>query len=390
MSPNANDGSLNWSPGTTAVLRPEPGVALRRIDPRFRPVWERCSPRNQTALSRFFLPARSTRPLLQPTRPRILKWYCPFAPQTVFPSGHRYCINVYTGCAHDCRYCYAVSYEPSCAGPKKDFARLLGQDLDDLERFDVPAAPVHLSNSTDPFQPLEARLRHARTALEGLLEHRHRFTTIVLLTKNPSLAAQAEYSALLRALGTLPVDHPRRDVWQANRCPPLQVEVSLAFWRDEARLFWDPGAPPVAARVEGIRALRAAGIPVVLRIDPLLPRSPLRENPPLAMRDLGLAEAHTLEDLDRLVRFAREVEARHVVYSTAKIVRPRFRPTDRAMAGLRTAYETLSSPGPLLFRGGSWRLPTDVAARVTEPFLTICRRHGVAAKFCRTNLLETP
>lgn len=89
-----------------------PAELLARIDERFRPVWLDKPPEYQRALAQYFLPRKSKKPVLGPTRPRVLKWYCPFAHQKVFPSGHRYCINVYTGCAHACEYCYAASYEP--------------------------------------------------------------------------------------------------------------------------------------------------------------------------------------------------------------------------------------------------------------------------------------
>jgi hypothetical protein len=71
-----------------------------QIDEKFRPVWEGLTPQHQAALALFFLPHRSSKDVLAPTRPRVIKWYCPFAGQKVFPSGHRYCINDYTGCVH--------------------------------------------------------------------------------------------------------------------------------------------------------------------------------------------------------------------------------------------------------------------------------------------------
>jgi hypothetical protein len=309
----------------------------------------------------------------------VIKWYCPFARQAVFPSGHRYCINVYTGCAHGCVYCYAAGYEPEQAGAKRDFARRLALDLDDLERFDVPPAPVHISNSTDPFQPLEERLGHTKHALEGLLGHRHRFTSVTILTKNPSLAAREDYLALLRGLAEAPAGEVG-----------VQVEVSVAFWRETARVFWDPGAPAVSDRLAGIRALRAAGIPVVLRIDPLFPRSPLPTRPQAALAGFGLAEAQTLGDLEALVAFGREVAARHVAYSPARIVRNRRGPMTPAMSGLLAVYRFLCNPGKPDWRGGSWRLPAAIAqAHVTGPFLALCERLGVPAKHCWQNLIET-
>jgi DNA repair photolyase len=363
---------------------------LARIDPKYRPVWEGRSPAEQIALRFYFLPHRSKKPVLAPTRPGVIKWYCPFAAQSSFPTGHRYCINVYAGCHHNCRYCYASGYEPPQPAAKRAYAQLLAKDLEDLDRFEVPAAPVHLSNSTAPFQPLEERLGHTRLALEGILAHRRRFSTVTVVTKNPSLAARDDYVQLLQALGEVPESQSKAARWQISRHPAVQVEVSLAFWREEARAFWDPRAPSVSERVEGVQALRAAGIPVVLRIDPLFPRSPLPPRFAHKMDDFGVVEAHTLEDLENLVSFAKTVGARHVVYSPAKIVLPRRRPMDPAMQNLLKVYQWISAPARPFWRGGSWRLLPQLAADyVTGRFLEICQRLGVKAKFCMTNLVET-
>lgn len=346
-------------------------------------MWDRLPENRQLALAAYFLHWGSKKKLIGSTRPRLLDWYCPFAAQTVFPSGHRYCVNVYSGCAHDCEYCYAVSYARSKASCKRDFERMLARDLTDLEAFDVPPAPVHLSNSTDPFQPLEQIHGHTRLALEGILEHRQRFTTVTMLTKNPLVPVKLGYVDLFEALGRLAPDHPM----QVN--PPFQVQVSLAFWRDEARRAYDVAAPSVEDRKAGVRALRDAGIPVVLRIDPLFPRSPLPLDGKRSMTDFGLTEAQTISDLEQLVAFARDVGVRHVVYSPVKIVQPRGRPLSETMSALLDLYRALSAPSRPVRRGGSWRLPKAVADElVVGPFLDICQRAGVAAKFCMRDLVE--
>jgi len=162
----------------------------------------------------YFLPHGSKKPTLCPTRPRVVKWYCPFASQRHFPSGHRYCVNVYTGCSHACEYCYAASYEPAAAGVKRDFARSLDKDLADLERFDVPPAPIHLSNSTDPFQPLERDAGHARLALWRILDHRGRFTTGGRGGLEPPLLHD-------RAASGTQVQH--QFAVQSGKSPPLQL-----------------------------------------------------------------------------------------------------------------------------------------------------------------------
>ncbi len=361
-----------------------------RIDPRFRPVWVGRPPHEQAALALYFLPHDSKKALLAPTRPRLIKWYCPFAAQSVFPSGHRYCVNVYTGCAFGCVYCYAAAYEPGIAGPKRNFARWLSNDLEDLERFDVPAAPVHLSNSTDPFQPLELKLGHTKQTLEGLLAYRHRFTTVTVITKNPLLAARPDYLQLLKALGEIGPSHPGRAKLSAANQPAVQVEVSVAFWREAACRFYDRSGPPLADRLDGIRALRAADIPVVLRIDPLFLRSPLPLKPGPSLKQFGLPEAQPLDDLEELVVFAKSMQVRHVVYSPLKIVRPRAHSLSPPMQCMLAVYRAVSAPEQPVWKGRSWRLPTRIArTHLIEPFLEICRRHGVHAKFCMSNLVET-
>jgi len=371
------------------ATRDEPDCLTGRIDEKFKPVFEACDSASRKALFQYFLPTHSRKPRLAPTRPRLIKWYCPFASQKVFPSGHRYCLNVYAGCGHRCLYCYAAAYSPERPAPKRDFERLLRKDLEDLERFNVPPAPVHLSNSTDPFQPLEARHGHARLALEKILETRHRFSTVTVLTKNPLGAATRGCLELFKALTILPEGHPRHAEFSASGIPPFCVEVSLAFWRQEPASVYDPCAPTPEERREGIRRLRAAGIPVVLRIDPLFPRSPLPGG--LALNHFGLAEAQTLQDLEQLVRFAKDMAVRHVVYSTVKIVQPRGRPLDPVMGRLRLVFEKLAAPGRPPFHSGSWRLPTPLAGQVVvQPFLALCADYGVQAKHCMRNLIEAP
>jgi DNA repair photolyase len=285
-------------------------------------------------------------------------------------------------------YCYAAAYSSPRPAPKGKFERLLAKDLEDLERFDVPPAPVHLSNSTDPFQKLERQHGHTRFALEQILKARHRFTTITILTKDPFWPTTAGYIDLFSELAELAESHPRHTEFSASGTPAFCVEVSLAFWRQEAASAYDPCAPSVEERMEGVRRLRAAGIPVVLRIDPLFPRSPVVGG---SLADYGLTEAQPMEDLEELVRFAKEMTVRHVVYSPVKIVQPRGRAVSPVMRQWRLVYERMAAPSRLIFRGGSWRLPPELAENsIVQPFLALCASYGVRAKHCMRNLIETP
>lgn len=368
----------------------ETGLSLAsRVHRKYRPVFDGMSDCDRAALAFYFLPHRSKKDMLEVTRPRVLKWYCPFADQRVFPSGHRYCINVYTGCEHQCEYCYAAGYVSRQAGCKNSFRTDIVKDLDALDAHDVPPAPVHISNSTDPLQSLEREHRHTFFALEQLAKRRHRFTTVTLLTKNPAVLMDQRYVDVLHTLGKLPSDHPRADWFAENGYSSVRVECSLAFHDEQSRRLLDPAAPSVESRMAAVRFLRARDIPVVIRIDPLFPRDPLPRGKRMA--DFGLPDVQPTADLENLIRFGREVGAAHLVYSIVKITRPRFGSLSATMEKMKGVYEHLASGESLAFRGGSWRLPREVSERlISRPFLDICRKHGIKAKPCKANLVSTP
>jgi len=360
---------------------------IERVNAKYKPVFDKFAPAQRAALACYFLPYKSKKQIIGITRPRVVKWYCPFADQIL--TGHRYCINVYAGCSHGCKYCYAQSYEPNQARCKGDFKKKLLKDLAEIEEFNLPPAPVHLSNSTDAFQPLELKQRLALYTLGQLQRYRRYFTSITVLTKNPAVLAEPEYSKTLKSLASLPADHPRKDLFESKAISALRVETSLAFWDERNTKFYDGGAPAVAQRTAAIKTLRQNDIPVVLRIDPLLPRNPLPGGKCLA--DFKLPDAQNLTALEKLIGFAAENRIIHIVYSVAKIVAPRYKPIPQAMQQLKQVYEYVAKPDKLIFRGGSWRLPKTIAQKhIVKPFLKICDSYNMKACFCKQNLLSTP
>ena len=115
------------------------GSLLERLDRKYVPAFERLAENERHKAALYFLPHASEKKTLSITRPRVIKWYCPFADQTVFPSGVRYCINVYSGCEHGCHYCYVQGYSgtkisDSLAKCKEGFRRQLLKDLADIEK----------------------------------------------------------------------------------------------------------------------------------------------------------------------------------------------------------------------------------------------------------------
>jgi hypothetical protein len=209
------------------------------------------------------------------------------------------------------------------------------------------------------------------------------------LTKNPAALMDDRYIQALHRLNCLPADHPRQDWFEEKGFSPLQLEISLAFFNDAHRRLLDPAAPSVESRMEAIRLLRQHGLPVFLRIDPLFPRDPLGGDK--LMADFGLSDVQSMSDLEGLVSFGRDASVQGIIYSVAKITRPQQGGLAPVMEQMKRVYQHLSAEKPLVFHGGSWRLPENVATQlVVGPFLELCTRFSMPAKACKANLITTP
>jgi hypothetical protein len=225
--------------------------------------------------------------------------------------------------------------------------------------------------------------------LEKLQEYRHRFSTITILTKNPAALLYPAYLDTLLALSHLHHAHPRYKYFQDNDLRPLWLEISLAFWNDKSREMSEPGAPSVESRLEAIAQLKHFGVPVALRIDPLFPRNPLPNGK--MMSDFELFDIQSHEDLKNLVSFCEQNRIEKIVYSPLKITNPRVGKLPVLMQQLRRIYGHLSGNRAIEFRGGSWRLPHDVAqVSLFDPLLRLCQAASITAKGCKENLLATP
>jgi hypothetical protein len=135
--------------------------------------------------------------------------------------------------------------------------------------------------------------------------------------------------------------------------------------------------------------LQHAGVPIAVRIDPLFPRDPLPNGK--KMNDFGLHDVQSHDDLQNLVSFCKQHKIEKIVYSPLKITNPRVGTLPTLMLQLRRVYEHLSGNRPLDFRGGSWRLPHEVAQIcLFAPLQQLCREAGITLKGCKENLISTP
>lgn len=167
-------------------------------------------------------------------------------------------LNPYRGCEHGCSYCYA---RPTHAylglSPGLDFETKLTAKLeaDRLLREELSAPgyrprPIALGTNTDPYQPIERRFEITRKVLEVLLEFRH---PVTITTKSALVVRDLD---LLVALAR-----------QELVCVWLSV---TSLDPDLARKL-EPRASSPRRRLDAIRRLSAAGVPVGVLVAPVIP-----------------------------------------------------------------------------------------------------------------------
>ena len=221
----------------------------------------RSSPRPDPAelLAAADLPSRespSGRPL---GRPLYVETECKSALNRVRNMPFKWSLNPYTGCHHNCTFCFARQFYATAdrGDPDADFQSLIYVKTNfprilrrELGRPSWKADLVALGTATDPYQPAEGRYRLTRGVLEALLEHR---TPLNMLTKSPLVQRDAEL------LGQL----------------SREVEVTVMFSITTMDLdLWkqvEPGTAQPIHRLRALRALRRAGVKAGVFMAPVLP-----------------------------------------------------------------------------------------------------------------------
>jgi DNA repair photolyase len=167
-------------------------------------------------------------------------------------------INPYRGCEHGCVYCFA---RPTHAylglSPGLDFeTQLVAKDnaAEALEReLRKPGyrpSSIALGANTDPYQPLERKLRITRSVLETLLAFGH---PVSIVTKSALVLRDLDLLQPMARLGLA-------RVWLSVGSLDRRIARTL-----------EPRASTPLRRIEAIRALAAAGVPAGVITAPLIP-----------------------------------------------------------------------------------------------------------------------
>ena len=164
--------------------------------------------------------------------------------------GIDYTLNPYMGCEHACIYCYAPStlhYSGpapwgSFVNAKMDIPRVLERELRNKKK-----GVVGVSTVTDPYQPVEEKLRLTRCCLE------------VLLSKDFPVCIQSKSSLVLRDIDLLK---------QFSR---MEAGFTITTLDENVSVILEPGASPPTARLKALRSMSDEGITTWAFIGPMVP-----------------------------------------------------------------------------------------------------------------------
>ena len=167
-------------------------------------------------------------------------------------------LNPYRGCEHGCVYCFA---RPTHAflglSPGLDFeTRLVARPgapallARELAARGYRVAPLAIGTNTDPYQPVERDRGIMRAVLEVLRDHRH---PVAIVTKGATIERDLDILSDMADQGL------------------VRVGISVTTLDAGLSRRMEPRAPGPARRLQTIRRLVAAAIPVRVMASPVVP-----------------------------------------------------------------------------------------------------------------------
>ena len=167
-------------------------------------------------------------------------------------------INPYRGCEHGCVYCFArpthafmglsagLDFESKLFA-KPDAAKLLKRELG---HDGYKAATITIGTNTDPYQPIEKKWRIMREILEVLNKHDH---PVAIVTKSALVTRDADILSGMAERGL------------------VKVALSVTTLDRKLSRNMEPRASTPERRLEAMKLLSGAGVPVSVMAAPLAP-----------------------------------------------------------------------------------------------------------------------
>lgn len=176
-------------------------------------------------------------------------------------SGVEWCdygINIYYGCEHNCKYCYArAMYRRFRREPIEAWNKPRKKDIDlnllKAELRKLEAGKIFFCSITDAYQPINKKEKWARDVLKVLLETKGKFGnlfTVIILTKNASI---------------------EEDFDLISRYKNAQVGFTITTLNDEKAKRFEPNSSPPSERIRVLKKAHKLGLITRVSLEPWIP-----------------------------------------------------------------------------------------------------------------------
>jgi DNA repair photolyase len=238
---------------------------------------------------------------------------------------------------HGCLYCYAIKF-PSFTGPPVPRLKLK-EDIAKMVKKTRLHLPVMLSDSTDPYQPLEREYEITRRCLEVLAEHGF---PLLIVTKS---------------------DLVLRDIDIFKKTPTV-VSMTITTSRNDISALMEPNAPKPDSRFSALKKISDERIPTTVRIDPIIP-----------------TVNSDRQDLENIVLRASKIGVKQITASTMKLVKGVLPTIKRVNPELSWRLAKIYSSGEWI--GGYKYLNRDLRLSILENLKSLAHKYGLEFAACR-------
>ena len=159
-------------------------------------------------------------------------------------------VNIYDGCNHGCKYCYAPMLKRTernkyiTPRARKNIIKLFEKDC---KNYYGTKKQVLFTFISDPYNRLEKSLRLTRKCLEIAFEHR---IPVAILTKSTDVLNDID---VFKKFGD-----------------NIQVGFTFTFDNEKDSRIWEPGASLPEERLEAIRILKKNNIKTWASFEPVI------------------------------------------------------------------------------------------------------------------------
>jgi len=255
----------------------------------------------------------------------------------------KYTLNPYTGCTHQCIYCYITSYIPHAFNcrPKEKLLEKIRKDIRKIDKNLV----VSMSNSSDPYPSIEKDLKLTRRILELFKKYDVR---VLIITKSDLVVRDVDILSSMRS----------------------SVSFTITTVNEEIAATLEPYAPSPWKRIDAIRKLVEKGVKVSVRVDPII-----------------LYLNSNEKDIEDVISAVAEAGALHIVSSTFKPKFDSWRRFEKRFPTIsRKLYKYYFKLGEKV--GASRYLPSSIRRKLMEKVRKIAAKHGLTFATCREGFSE--